>query len=126
MANNLLTKYIWLLETIQRYGRITRGEISELWATSPYGNGQKMRRRTFYNYREAIEELFGIRIGYNSSTFEYFIENKTGGTDLGDWLINSMSVNNMLTDAAGSGLSVPIWSKTCLLRDNFCRRLSTP
>ena len=100
MANNLLTKYIWLLETIQRYGRITRGEISELWATSPYGNGQKMRRRTFYNYREAIEELFGIRIGYNSSTFEYYIENETGGTDLGDWLINSMSVNNMLTDAA--------------------------
>ncbi|MGM9842275.1 MAG: WYL domain-containing protein [Candidatus Limisoma sp.] len=100
MANNLLTKYIWLLETIQRFGRITRGEISELWASSPYGDGQKMPRRTFYNYREAIEELFGIRIGYNSSTFEYYIESDTTGTDLGDWLINSMSVNNMLTDAA--------------------------
>lgn len=58
-----------------------------------------MARRTFYNYRNGIEEIFGISIAYNSATYEYFIENADATGELSGWLINSMSINGMLSDA---------------------------
>ena len=58
-----------------------------------------LARRTFYNYRNGIEEIFGISIAYNSATYEYFIENADATGELSGWLINSMSINGMLSDA---------------------------
>ena len=65
MVRDLLGRYIWMVDTIERYGRITREKFNELWARSPYGNGEPMPRRSFYNYRNGIEEAFGIVIGYD-------------------------------------------------------------
>ena len=31
MSRNLLNKYIWLLETIERHGRLSRAELNDLW-----------------------------------------------------------------------------------------------
>ncbi len=72
-------------------------EIEDKWEMrwdSPYS------RRTFNNHREAIEEVFGIRIECNRSTNRYFIN---GSEDVSDenaenaWLINTFTVNNMLS-----------------------------
>lgn len=100
MSRSLINKYVWVLETIQRYGRISGKQLASLWQASAVSGGEPLARRTFYNYRNGIEELFGIRIGYCKSTFEYFIEGgqETGG--MSEWLINSMSINGMLSDAA--------------------------
>ncbi|MDE6371507.1 MAG: WYL domain-containing protein, partial [Duncaniella sp.] len=73
MARNLLSRYVWLIDTIKRYGNITREELNRLWMLSPLGEGEPLPRRTFYNYRNAIEELFGITIQCNPATYEYFI-----------------------------------------------------
>lgn len=59
-----------------------------------------MARRTFYNYRQAIEELFGITVGYDSSTYEYYISGGQEQGGLSSWLINSMSISGMLSDAS--------------------------
>ena len=75
MSRNLLNKYIWLLETIERHGRLSRAELNDLWLASDISGGEPLARRTFYNYRNGIEEIFGISIAYNSATYEYFIEN---------------------------------------------------
>ena len=62
MAKDLLSRYIWLVDTIKRHGRITRGEIDEQWKRSRFSQGDGIPRRTFYNYRVAIEELFNLSL----------------------------------------------------------------
>ena len=99
MVTELLQKYIWLVQTFIRAGEIglSLEEISDRWESrwdSAYS------RRTFNNHREAVEEVFGIRIGCNRSTNRYFVEY---GDDISDsnaenaWLINTFTVNNMLS-----------------------------
>ena len=99
MSRNIINKYVWILETVERYGSITRDQLNKLWQESPISDGEPLARRTFYNYRMGIEEIFGISIGYNSSTYEYFVENSNNTGELAGWIINSMSINGMLSDA---------------------------
>ena len=98
MVTELLQKYIWLVQTFIHAGEtgLSLDEISDRWESrfdSAYS------RRTFNNHREAVEEVFGIRIGCNRSTNRYFVEY---GDDISDsnaetaWLINTFTVNNML------------------------------
>ncbi len=99
MVTELLQKYIWLVQTFIRAGErgLSLNEISDRWENrwdSPYS------RRTFNNHREAIEEVFGIRIECNRSSNRYFVR---GSEDVSDenaesaWLINTFTVNNMLS-----------------------------
>lgn len=100
MANDLFSKYIWLIDTIKKHGKITRDEINRCWLNSAYSNGAPIPRRTFYNYRTAIEELFNINIECDPSTFEYFIadedEHKESVTN---WLLNSTATSDLITSA---------------------------
>ncbi len=99
MVTELLQKYIWMVQTFIRAGErgLSLGEIADRWENrwdSPYS------RRTFNNHREAIEEVFGIRIECNRSSNRYFVR---GSEDVSDenaenaWLINTFTVNNMLS-----------------------------
>lgn len=40
MAKELFNRYVWLIDTLQRYGRLTRREIDGLWQRSEYSDGQ--------------------------------------------------------------------------------------
>ena len=99
MVTELLQKYIWLVQTFIRAGEkgLSLGEISDRWENrfdSPYS------RRTFNNHREAVEEVFGIRIECNRSTNRYFIGYSDDVADENAetaWLINTFTVNNMLS-----------------------------
>ena len=100
MSRDLFGRYIWLVDTIKRYGRITREELNARWKTSPFSNGEPLPRRTFYNYRLAIEELFDINIECNPSTFEYYIEESDAQNEsVTNWLLNSTAVNNVLSES---------------------------
>ena len=102
MPGNLLARYTWLVDTMRRSGRLTRHEINARWRMSSVGNGEDMPRRTFYNYRAAVLELFGVEILYDKSTGEYFIEQDAvspGKGDVTDWLLNSAAMSGMLSDA---------------------------
>jgi hypothetical protein len=98
MVTELLQKYIWLVQTFVRAGEqgLTLGELSDKWEDrfdSPYS------RRTFNNHREAVEEVFGIRIECNRSTNRYFIGYSKDIIDENAetaWLINTFTVNSML------------------------------
>ena len=100
MSKSLLAKYTWILQTIQRYGHISRRDLCKLWQQSEVSGGEPLQRRTFYNYRAGIEELFGIVINYSSSTFEYSIDTGQDSQRVSSWLIDSLSVNGLLNDAA--------------------------
>ncbi|MDE6395202.1 MAG: WYL domain-containing protein [Duncaniella sp.] len=98
MARNLLGRYIWLIDTIRRYGSITREQLNRLWMRSPYSDGEPLPRRTFYNYRAAIEELFSISIECNPATYEYYIASgDTRQEGVTDWLLNSAAMSNVLS-----------------------------
>lgn len=101
MARNLLGRYIWLIDTIRRYGTITREKLNELWILSPYSDGEPLPRRTFYNYRMAIEELFNINIECNTSTYEYYIDSGDDRREsMTDWLLNSAAMSNVLASVS--------------------------
>ncbi len=96
-----LGKYIWLIDTIRSRGRLTRQKLNRLWMSSPYSDGKPMPRRTFYNYREAIDDLFGITIEYDAATYEYFIPEGTNRQEgVTDWLLNSAAMSNVLANVS--------------------------
>lgn len=104
MSQELFNRYIWLVDTIRRHGRITRSELNRLWGRSRFGDGtdRGLPRRTFYNYRQAIEELFGVSISYDPSTYEYSIERdgEVGRSpSMTDWMLNAAATGGVVHDA---------------------------
>ncbi len=100
MSKDLFSRYIWLIDTIKRYGTITREELNVLWKRTPFSNGEPLPRRTFYNYRQAIEDLFKINIECNTSTFEYYIDDEdVHNESVTNWLLNSAAMSNVLSDS---------------------------
>lgn len=99
MVTELLQKYIWLVQTFIRAGEtgLSLEEISDRWERkfdSAYS------RRTFNNHRDAVEEVFGIRIECNRSTNRYFVDYSDDISDENAenaWLINTFTVNNILS-----------------------------
>ena len=97
----LINKYIWIIDTIQRYGRITREELNRLWVKSSIGDGMPMARRTFYNYRQGIAEIFNVVVECDPSTFEYYIDSSGSEQEdkLRNWLLDAASMSGMLSDS---------------------------
>lgn len=101
MSRNLLGRYVWLIDTIRRHGAITREKLSELWLRSPVSEGSPLPRRTFYNYRAAIEELFNINIECDPATYEYSIASGDPHREgMTDWLLNSAAISNVLASVS--------------------------
>lgn len=101
MSKDLFSRYIWIVDTIKRYGRITREELNDRWSRSQFSvRGEGIPRRTFYNYRQAIEDLFKIDIECDPATFEYYIDDGDQHNEsVTDWLLNSAAMNNVLSDS---------------------------
>lgn len=101
MANELLNRYVWLVDTIRRYGRITRQELDECWQRSGFSNGEDtLPRRTFYNYRQAVEEIFNLDIKCDPSTYEYYIADEDAHNEsVTEWLLNSAATNDVLSSS---------------------------
>ena len=62
MAKNLFTRYIWLINTIYRAGKISLEEINEKWLLSDMSEGETIPIRTFHNHRKAIVDIFDINL----------------------------------------------------------------
>ncbi len=101
MARNLINRYVWLVDTINSYGRITLKDLNDAWLSSEISEGKPLARRTFFHYRDGIEEMFDIDIKCDKSTFEYYIDD-TGSENnarLRSWLMDSISMSGMLSGA---------------------------
>ncbi len=101
MACNLINRYVWLVDTISRYGRITLKDLNEVWLRSPISEGKPLARRTFFHYRDGVEEMFDINIQCDKSTFEYYIDDSDNESNarLRSWLVDSVSMSGMLSNA---------------------------
>lgn len=101
MAQELLNKYVWILDTLSRFKNLSLKELSERWKNSRFSNGEGLPRRTFYNYRRAIADIFCIEIKYNAVTLEYYID-ETGDdaqASINRWMLNATSTNLALSDS---------------------------
>jgi hypothetical protein len=100
MARNLLGRYTWLIDTLRRCGHLTFGEINARWRISIFSDGKSMPRRTFYNYRMAVGELFGVEICFNATDKTYYVESGDyHATSVTNWMLNSASISGILNDA---------------------------
>lgn len=99
MARNMISRYLWLVDTISHYGRITLKDLNKAWLRSEISEGKPLARRTFFHYRDGVEEMFDINIQCDKSTFEYYIDDKGGENSarLRSWLMDSVSMSGMLS-----------------------------
>ena len=102
MVKDLFNKYIWLVDTIYRSRSITFEEINERWQRSSLSEGEPLPRRTFHNWRSAIEQVFDINIGCSrKGGYRYYIEHaddmERGGVR--NWLLNTFAVNNLINES---------------------------
>lgn len=101
MAKNLINKYVWLVETIYKAGRITFEEINEKWLDQDMDT-KPIPIRTFHKWKIAAEDMFNLVIECErKGGYHYYIDNKDevkrGG--LRNWLLNTISVSNLLLDS---------------------------
>lgn len=103
MAKNYFDRYVWLIDTINRNGHITKKEIDERWRVSPLNErrDRELPERTFHNHRQAILDTFGIEIKCDRS-LGYYIANgdDLDGEEIRSWLLQSLSMNNLLNESA--------------------------
>ena len=97
----MINRYVWLVDTISRYGRITLKDLNAAWLRSDISEGKPLARRTFFHYRDGVEEMFDINIMCDKSTFEYYIDNSGGENNarLRSWLVDSVSLSGTLSNA---------------------------
>lgn len=104
MSKDSFKKYIWLLDTIQRYGSITLKDLRSKWERSSLNDeGKPLAERTFANYRANIAQIFQIVIKCDRRTNEYYIDNEDDldGNSIRGWMLNSLSLRNLLNESAG-------------------------
>ena len=97
----LFKQYIWLIETINRAGKITLAELSEQWQEKEESEGMPLSRTTFNRHRDAILDMFGVVIGCDRKDGNrYYIENKEvlEENTVQNWMLSTLSVSNMLDE----------------------------
>lgn len=101
MNKNLIERYIWIVDTLTKYERLTREQLNNLWMRSRLSNGNPLAERTFFHYRRAIEDVFNLEIACNTRG-EYYISDQGAGRGKGftNWLLDSFAVGNALTDTS--------------------------
>lgn len=100
MAQNLIKKYIWIIDTLNRYDRLSKKELENLWLKSSVSDGNPLPDRTFYHYRRNIEEIFRLDINCDSDG-KYYVEKSASGKNSGltNWMLDSMAVSSAFTDS---------------------------
>lgn len=102
MPSNLFGRYVWLIDLLRQYKRLTYNEINAKWQQSglSYGEGDELPLRTFHNHRNAIRDIFDVSIEIDKSVpgYQYHIENveQLQGDALRSWLIDSYATLNQL------------------------------
>ncbi len=101
-GQSLITKYVWVIETIYRRRKISFKELNELWLRDDISRGVDIPKRTFDNWRYVIWDMFGISIvNENRGEYRYYIENEEdiSKNGLRSWLYNTFCVSNALANS---------------------------
>lgn len=100
MAKDLFNKYVWIIDTLSRYEKLSRERFNKLWLRSSVSEGKPLPERTFYHYRRSIEEIFHIDILCNSAG-EYYIDQTSlnRNKSLTNLMLDNYAVNGAISDS---------------------------
>jgi hypothetical protein len=101
-GQSLITKYVWVIDTIYRRRKISFKELNELWLCDEISRGVEIPKRTFDNWRYVISDMFGITIANeNRGEYRYYIENEYDlrHNGLRSWLYNTFCVGNAVANS---------------------------
>ena len=101
-AYALFQEYIWLVNTIHRFGRLTLEEINQRWLDTELSEGVPIARSTFNRHRDAILDMFGIIIECDKKDgFRYYIFNEEVLEEdtIQNWMLSTLSVNSILSES---------------------------
>lgn len=99
----LFNRYVWLVDTIYRAGRISFEEINAQWERSSLNDmGEELPLKTFHNHKNAIQQMFDINIECDRRAgYLYYIEHaedmEQGGVRT--WLLNTFAVNHLINES---------------------------
>ena len=100
----LFQQYIWLVNTIHRYRKLTLEEINRHWIETEMSEGLPIARSTFNRHRDAILDMFGVIIECDRKDgFRYYIYNAEVLEEdtIQNWMLSTLSVNSMLSESRG-------------------------
>ena len=101
-GQSLISKYVWVIDTIYRAKKISFKKLNEKWLDDEISRGVEIPKRTFDNWRYAILDMFGVDIANeNCGEYRYYIENADdiGKDGLRSWLYNTFCVSNVLANS---------------------------
>lgn len=95
-----LQKYIWLIDTIRRAGKISLEDISDKWERNKYlSDDRPLSRATFNRWKDDIFSQFGIIIScQRAGGYLYYIENPEviDNDELKRWMLDSFRTGNLI------------------------------
>ena len=103
MAQDKISKLVWIVETIYRAKKISFEELNRKWMDNvDLSGGEEMLKRTFHKWKISIFDIFGLLIGCEKTApYRYYIENaediEKGSME--SWLLNTNSVCNSLIES---------------------------
>lgn len=95
-------EYIWLVNTIHRFKRMTFAEINRKWLATEMSEGIDLARSTFNRHKDAIEDIFGIYIDCDRNDgYRYFIGNEEvlQENSVQNWMLSTLTVNNIISES---------------------------
>lgn len=98
----LFQQYIWLVNTIRKYHKMSLDEINQHWLDTEMSEGLPIARSTFNRHRDAILDMFGVIIECDKKDkFRYFIYNEEvlEENTIQNWMLSTLSVNSILSES---------------------------
>lgn len=100
MNNRVYRSCKWLLDKLLANRIMTFREINAEWVMdTALSGGTDMLRKTFYNYRQTLKELFGVEVACkDGGDYAYYIRNPEIllNDRLTGWMLNNLSVGESL------------------------------
>lgn len=100
----LFQQYIWLVNIIHHYKKLTLDEINQYWLDTDMSEGVSIARSTFNRHRDAILDMFGVIIECDKKDgFRYYIYNSEvlEEDSIQNWMLSTLSVNSVLSESKG-------------------------
>lgn len=101
--NRPVKRQLWLLNTLLRYKKLSFKELQSKWKDSYLNDDDsELSLRTFHGHKDAIEELFPVKIECDvADGYRYYVV-KTSPKEqdsMLEWILNSFNIADIVGDA---------------------------
>lgn len=98
----IFQQYIWIINTLRQYKKLSLEELNNLWQNDDVNGGAPLSRTTFNRHKDSILDMFGIIIECTTFPgYKYYIANPEvlGDDSIEGWLFSTLTVSTVLSDS---------------------------